>query len=227
MTKRVFISRDLRSDSPFYQRLSAAGFDIFGISLVDFSAVAFSTPPLADWVFCYSSRSADFFLQGLAKLDLDPNRYAHYAALGKGTARRLQELGIIPAFIGDGSPDSTALAFLKKAGKQRVLFPRAEQSRQSIQRLLKGKLNMLDLVVYRNQKSIDRVIPKTDYVVLTSPLNVQAYFLNQELSTGKRILAIGQTTANALLALEINNFRIADQATEQALAEAVLNWEKK
>jgi uroporphyrinogen-III synthase len=226
LTRRVFISRKLDADSLFYQILSKAGVDTFGISLVGFMGLPFSAPPLADWVFFYSSRSAAFFLRGLSRLGYPTDRYAHYAALGKGTARSLQDLGITPAFIGDGSPKSTALAFLEKAEGQRVLFPRAKQSRQSVQRLLAGKLEMLDLVVYQNLILKNPKIPDTEYVVLTSPLNAHAYTLERKFSPDQRIVAIGQTTAGMLLELGISNFRIADQPTEEALAAAVLQWEK-
>lgn len=226
MSKRVFISRELRSDSPFLERLSTAGFTVFAQSLIQFNAVPFSMPPPADWVFCYSARSIEFFLKGLAALTRQADRYPNYAALGKGTARRLQELGISPAFVGSGAPEATAAAFLEKAKGQRVLFPRAEQSRQSIQRLLKDKLDMYDLVVYQNQLKADAEIPETDFVVLTSPMNVQAYVKHRGFSKNQRIVAIGQTTAGALSKLEISGFRIAGRASEEALAASVLNWEK-
>lgn len=224
--RRVFISRELDSDSAFRQMLSGAAYRVFDRSLVTFSAVTFTSPPPADWVFFYSSRSVEFFLQGLARLGMQPDRYAHYAALGPGTAKRLRELGIIPDFTGSGAPEATAAAFLEKAKGQIVLFPRAEQSRQSIQRLLSGQLKMLDLVVYHNKKTENVVLPDTEYVVLTSPLNAQAYAAGKGFSRHQRIVAIGNTTAKALDQLGVRDYRIAGQASEVALAETVLNWEK-
>ncbi|WP_170110311.1 uroporphyrinogen-III synthase [Flavilitoribacter nigricans] len=225
MTKRVFISRDLRSDSPFLQLLSQEGFAVSGRSLVQFSAINFLHSPPADWVFCYSSRSADFFLQGLTRLGLPAHRYPQYAALGQGTARRLRELGITPAFTGSGEPEETATAFLERARGQRVLFPHAEQSRQSIQRLLSGRLEMLDLIVYRNEKIEDARIAPADYVVLTSPLNAEAFVESNPDGTW-RFVAIGNTTAAALDRLGIRHYRIAERASEAAMAELVLHWEK-
>lgn len=226
MTKRVFISRDLASDSPFRRRLSENGFKVFGKYLVTFDAIAFIVPPPADWVFCYSSRSVDFFLQGLRSLGIPPDRYEAYAALGKGTARTLEKWGIEPAFRGTGEPSETAETFLELATGQRVLFPRAEQSRRSIQRLLEGKLDMLDLVVYRNRKMEHPDLPLTEYVVLTSPLNAQAYFSGTIHNfENLRIVAIGATTAKALDELGIPDYRVAEEAVEESLADAVLNWE--
>lgn len=227
MTKRVFISRELRSDSPFRHLLQKEGFEIIGQSLITFSAIEFTSPPAADWVFCYSSRSADFFLAGLDRLGISVGRYPNYAALGKGTAAHLQQLGIRPAFIGSGAPEATARAFWERTKGQTVLFPRAEQSQQSIQRLLKDKLKMEDLIVYRNQKMEGVILPDTEYVVLTSPLNVQAYADNHGFNPTQRIVAIGNTTARALEQVEVDHYRIAEQAAEESLAETVVNWEKQ
>lgn len=207
--------------------LSEETYRVFDRSLVTFSAVEFTAPPPADWVFFYSSRSVEFFLQGLTRLGLSADRYSHFATLGKGTAKRLQELGITPDFTGNGAPEVTATAFFKKAVGQTVLFPRAEQSRQSIQRLLSGKLKMLDLVVYQNQKAENMELPDTEYVVLTSPLNAQAYASNKGFAQRQRIVAIGKTTAKALDQLGVSDYRVAVQASESALAETVLNWEKE
>lgn len=225
MSRRVFISRDLRSDSPFRRLLRKQAYEVSGRSLIEFSAIKFTSPPTTDWVFCYSSRSAEFFLKRLAELGISPQDYPNYAALGKGTAQRLVELGIEPAFTGTGAPEDTAAAFGVRAAGQSVLFPRAEQSRQSIQRLLEGKLEMLDLIVYRNRQIRDLQLPDTDFVVLTSPLNARAYAACKGYSKAQRIVAIGHTTARALDALGVKDYRIADQASEEALAASVLNWE--
>lgn len=227
MARTVFITRDLTADSVFQHRLLRAGFVVSGKSLIEFRSVAFAFPPAADWVFCYSSRAVEFFLRGLRQLGWDAGRYPRYAALGAGTAKQLEALGIQPAFVGDGNPEATALRFIEQAGGQRVLFPRAEQSRQSVQRLLEDQLEALDLIVYSNRKVAEAVLPDTDYAVLTSPLNAEAYFAIKEQQAAQRIVAIGHTTARALDRLQLRSYRIAEQATEADLAGAVIEWENE
>lgn len=223
--KSVFISRTLRADSTFHAILEAEGFSVLGKSLVEFSAIEFSTPPAADWVFCYSSRSAGFFLKGLDRLGISPSNYPKYAAMGSGTAASLKKNGCSPSFVGNGEAKTTAQAFFKQAQGKRVLFPRAVQSRQSVQRLLKNEIEVLDLVVYENQIIQHLEIPETFYVVLTSPLNAQAYFSQPRLHENHRIVAIGTTTANALKLLGINSFKVASQPSEAALVQTILDWE--
>ena len=225
MAKRVFITRHLSPVSSFLLLLSEAGMDVEGFSLLEFTPIKFTSPLSADWVFFYSARSVDFFLNGLHRLGLRPDHYQHYAAMGYGTAAALADHGITPDFVGTGKPEETAKAFLKMARGERVLFPRARQSRQSIQRFLKDKVAMIDLVVYQNEIAADLRIPASDYVVFTSPLNVSAYFGACKPGKETRLLAIGNTTAKALEEQGISKFRVAKQPGEVSLAQTILEWE--
>ncbi|MCB0630516.1 MAG: uroporphyrinogen-III synthase [Saprospiraceae bacterium] len=226
MSKSAFISRALAADSPFRDLLLSAGFEVYGQSLVKFEPIAYNSPPSTDWVFCYSARSVDFFLQGLERHGLSTADFPKYAAIGPGTADALQRWSITPHFIGTGQPEETAAAFLTIAEGRRVLFPRAEQSRQSVQRLLSNAIQVADLVVYRNTIDTSVSLSNTDYAALTSPLNAQAYVALRGDQPLPRIVAIGKTTAHALREVGVDAFRIASQSSEQALAETVLGWER-
>jgi uroporphyrinogen-III synthase len=225
MSKSAFISRALAADSPFRTLLQLAGFEVYGQSLLKFEPIAYSSPPATDWVFYYSARSVDFFLQGLAQHGIATTAYPNHAALGAGTAEALRKWSITPAFTGSGRPGETAEAFQSIAIGKSVLFPRAEQSRQSVQRLLTDAVEVVDLVVYRNLVDPAVAIPQTDYAALTSPLNVEAYLLKRREAGNTRIVAIGKTTARAL-ELAGQHYRVAGQSSEPALAETILEWER-
>lgn len=227
MSKSAFISRALADGSPFQHLLLAAGFEVYGQSLLKFEPIAFSSPTTTDWVFCYSARSVDFFFNGLLAQGIPSARYQHFAALGSGTAKALLRWAIQPDFVGTGNPDETAAAFEQLARGKSVLFPRAEQSRQSVQRSLSDAVRVFDLVVYRN--SIDHRVtaPVTRYVALTSPLNAEAYLQQEVASDNTRFVAIGKTTARALKMLEVSDFRIAHQSSEQGLAETIIQWDNE
>ena len=230
--RKAFISRDLQTNSVFYQKLTVAGWEVHGQSLIRFSPVSFKTIPRADWLFLYSSNGVRFFFQNYyhpcqdspGKKKGPPITYpARWAALGPGTAKALQKYGISPDFIGNGNPAETALAFQKLAGGQTVLFIRAKNSRQSIQSLLEKHLNALDLIVYENIAKTTFTLPHFDCLVFTSPLNVRTYFKKYPLQKDQQIVAIGNTTAKALADMGITKYRIAQQPTEKALVEAVIN----
>ena len=216
-SKTVFITRDLTSESPFYQRLSDEGWQVGHASLLAFEPVSFGQLPATDWIFFYSKNGIKYFFEQ-AKLD-DSVRYA---VMGKASAAYLTaQCGIQADYVGTGEPASTAAAFVQMAKGQRVLFPCAAQSRHSIRQLLAHEIEATDVVVYNNRKKT-KFSPRDEHVlVFTSPLNVAAYFEQYTLQQYQYIIAIGRTTATALEGFGYQDYTIAAQPNETALAEAV------
>ena len=170
-----------------------------------------------DWIFFYSKKGVEFFLQGLS-IPISPA--IQLATMGAGTANKLIEKGYQPTFTGTGLPKETAHSFLQYADAQKVLFPRATKSMRSIQTILKEKIEVYDLEVYANTPKTSFQIPAVSCLVFTSPLNVQTYF-GQYRYDKQLVIAIGPTTLKALNRLNIP-CKMAKEPTEKALAWAVL-----
>ncbi|MFK8103687.1 MAG: uroporphyrinogen-III synthase [Saprospiraceae bacterium] len=220
--KTVFITRDLAADSIFKIRLNQTGYEVFGQSLLTFSAVPFLDFPTTAWIFFYSKNGVKFFFENLIQRQIPFPKVA-YAAMGKATAKQIAAYNVSPNFVGSGDPEKTATHFLKLALHQKVLFPQALRSRRSIQQLLANQLKSYDLVVYENKVKTELELPTADYLVFTSPLNAVAYHQHNTISATQKIIAIGQSTKKALLDLKLTaNIQVAQQASEAALAEAVL-----
>lgn len=217
--KQVFISRNLTHESVFLQSLQQADFEVIGMSLIEFTPVFFTHLPESDWVFFYSKKAVHYFFTNLRQANRECT--AKIAAIGPGTAEALEDWNVPANFIGTGAPENTAGKFLAVAAAQRVLFPRAAQSRQSIQQILQEKIVPLDLIVYQNTPRTDFELPICDWLVFTSPMNVQAYFRKYKIYPHQQILAIGDTTANALRALGIQQFTIAAHPSEEGLVAAI------
>jgi uroporphyrinogen-III synthase len=219
---KVFISRTLAADSVFRTHLTQAGFEVFGESLVRFSDVPFVVAPDADWIFFYSKTAVSFFFKNV---DFSFFKQKKIAAIGAATAFFLKEkYGIAAEFIGTGEPTTTAAAFEKEAQGKKVLFPRAETSQQSVQLLLSDKIEVSDIVVYRNEMRRDFERVEADILVFTSPLNARAFVARQvDFLPHQTVVAIGTTTQKALLSLGFKNITLAQTPTEAALAEAVLS----
>ena len=130
----VFISRTQFSDSDFRQMLEAEGIAVHGEALIDIHTVPFETIPEGDWLFFYSKSGVQHFFSQLSSIDELAKKLA---VMGPGTAKALARFGMHADFVGDGVPLPTAEAFVEQAKGQTVVFVRAEQSRCSVQRLLK------------------------------------------------------------------------------------------
>lgn len=216
----VFISRDLVPDSIFKATLEANGITVKGLALIELEAVEFEDVPTTDWIFFYSRNAVKYFFAGL-KTELSDS--VRYACIGRATADALQVYQSKIDFIGSGKPAETAAEFVKLASNQRVLFPRARHSRQSIQKALQKYIISLDLVVYNNKPKVSCSMTDSRYLVFTSPLNVEAYFRNNHLQPHQKLVAIGESTAAALRKRGYCEITIAAQPNESSLAQSILN----
>lgn len=225
--RRVFISRSLGADSIFRKALEERQFELQDLSLIHFVPEPFKSLPEVDWIFFYSRNAVSFFFQQLDWNGQTLSQGVQLAAMGPGTARELQRGGRPVAFVGDGRAETTAEAFLERAAGQRVLFPRAKISRRSVQSLIADRIQEKDLVVYRNEPVEEFVIPYTDYLVFTSPLNAKTYYARYEPADEQRIIAIGATTEAALEKLGVTNVRTAGSPSEAALVELIMAWEEE
>src|SRR5690606_12621716 len=199
-------------------KLEQAGLKVSGASLLEFSAVPFDEIPKTDWIFFYSKNGVKFFFQGATQIP----KNVKWAAIGAETARVLASFHKTPDFTGTGDPESTTLSFLKIAKGQSVLFPRAVNSRRSVQQFLGETITAIDLIVYENIPKEKVEIPYSDFVVFTSPMNARVYLEFQKLQAGQKLFVIGQPTANFLLKSGIKAFEIANTPSEAGLAEVIL-----
>lgn len=198
----IFISRDLKAGSPLQQWATETGWEVIGRSLITFAPVNFDPPAPAesDWWFFYSPRAVEFSADQLVSRIKEVGNTLKLGVIGPGTARALRELPAKPEpdFVGEGSPAEVAQAFGKAAAGQRVFFPRARQSRLTVQTILREIITVQDAICYDNVAvPVTEPVP-ADIYVFTSPLNVAAYLGHQSLRHGARIIAIGPSTGSAL-----------------------------
>lgn len=220
---RVFISRELQPDSPFLALSAEPSWVVQAESLVEFAAVPPpGDVPVADWLFFYSTKGVQFFLA-----QATPPMGTRLAALGPGTAAALAQAGYPPDFVGTGEPSATAALFLPFAAAQHVVFIQARHSRRAIQQHLNTRIRATEWVVYDNiPKSIFDIFP-CDYLVFTSPLNVQAYARRYAWPTSVRVVSIGGTTSAALIQAGMQHYRQAPQPSEAALLTCIREWENQ
>jgi len=219
--KTIFISRNLTSTSVFKKELEAAGFTIHGLSLLKFSAITISRIPKSDWIFFYSKNGVKFFFQGLKKAGKKIPK-VKWGAIGKGTGKILQTKIEKVDFTGDGNTLRTASDFLKIAQGKTVLFPQAQHSRKTIQKLLNTHIVSKELVVYKNEVKKQFSIPDCEILVFTSPMNAKAYFEKKKLFNDQKVFALGRTTAKTLVGLGIEDFNVAEEPSEKALVKGIL-----
>ena len=186
----IFISRRLAPNSPLRQWAAARGQTIHAQSLLTFAPVPFDPPTDVHWWFFYSPRAVQFAATIPAGVRM--------AAIGSSTAEKLYAATQRVDFCGNGNPKQVAEDFLTVAEGARVFFPRARQSRLSIQTALIGRIEVLDAVCYDNRPVPPAAPIAADTYIFTSPLNVAAYLDHFDLPAGARVLAMGPSTGGEL-----------------------------
>ncbi|MEM6770505.1 MAG: uroporphyrinogen-III synthase [Bacteroidota bacterium] len=211
----LFITRNLETGSPIIDWGQRNGWTIIDQSLLRFEPVRFWLPKPCAWWFFYSPRAVEFAAN---KLALCAMPLPKLAAMGPGTANALQshDYGLSASFVGNGSPEDVANDFGRFAAGERVFFPRARQSRKTVQTLLENIVEVHDAVCYNNLPVDDPAFVHAGVYVFTSPLNVRTYLSAHPLPADSRIIAIGPSTAQALASFGVRA-EIAEESSERGI----------
>jgi uroporphyrinogen-III synthase len=162
---RVIVTRPRSQAGPLLDRLEAIGCEIVECPLIEIERT--SDEPVDatgyDWLVVTSPNGADELARRLV------GERPRVAAVGPGTAERLREHGIEPAFVPrESSQDGLLREFPRPAG--RVLFAAAEGARR-------GPIDALgaDFVPLYRTRLLAPEPPAGDVVVLASGSAARAY----------------------------------------------------
>ena len=124
-------------------------------------------------------------------------------------------------FIGFGSPKNIAEKFSKLISKNEVVFfPSSNRSLGTVQKEL-DKTNKVIKETYQTTL-IAKELESFDYLIFTSPSNVEAYFLENSYKN-EGVVSIGPSTTKALKNAGVNVVHQSYETTEIALADTLLS----
>ena len=193
--QHVFISRELSEHSYFRKALSKHGIAIEDRSLIRTVPVITKLAPHvlqgADWIFFSSKNAIEYFFQLKPQLPKD----VKFGVVGAGSEETLRLKGYFTSYVGGGIDTAeVAHEFARLANGKKVIFPGAEGSLRSIQNGMSDSTVKIDLPVYETVLEEDIEGTSADVLVFTSPSNVDAYFADNLLEPGQKVIAIGKST---------------------------------
>jgi len=221
--KKVFITRTLTEKSIFKNELEAQGFKTEGNSMVKFSSMEFNLNAPCDWLFFYSKNAVKYFFKKVKPEQIKDKKIATF---GSSTAKALEAYNLKADFHGKGDSTAVAKEFLQIANGKTIAFPRAKSSLKSVQTKIADKAKIVDIPVYKNIPKDKTEVSDADYLVFTSPLNAKTYFAHHEVTPNQLIIAIGNTTGQALVGLTKSKVYVSDISTEANLVKMVGRVEK-
>jgi uroporphyrinogen-III synthase len=208
LIRKVFISREQKDCENLSNRLLRNEIDLISKSLITFEPVPFFIPRFYDVIFFSSLRSAHFYLK-----DVAIDKRIQVACIGSETAKKLIEMGIRPAFIGEnsGNPESVAIDFKNWLGNRTVVFPHSDQSFHSVANLLDSS-QVIKVEVYKTINT-PLMIPRCDLYIFSSPSNVKSFTINNKLNEESQVIAWGTSTAKELIKNKIPVMNVLQTGT--------------
>ena len=217
MNRSIFISRDLNENSILLNSLHKAGWKIEAKSLIRIVPLDFEFNELkSDWIFLSSSNGARVLLE-----NFKPNSLVKLGAVGEATARTIRTFGFEPEFIGrSGNMNEVGINFKKIVKEDKVLFIGTENGSGKVRCFFKKEQTQFR-PIYRTELLLNEVIGETEFVFLTSPSNATAYLSGSSLD-GKKVIAIGNTTAEFLYEAGAKDVFIPESPEEEDVLELLL-----
>lgn len=224
---KVFISREIGEHNYFRRALEKNNIEIEGRSLIRTFPIVNVLDPFylkhINWIFFSSRNAVDYFF----KLNPVLPKHTQFGVVGRGSEDSLRKYGHLADYVGEsGDITEVAEGFAELVKGQTVLFPRAQDSLQSIQKSLSADTKIIDLPIYETVVEDDIDQTYADVLIFTSPSNVDAYFADNLLDPGQKVIAIGNSTGKKFEEMGVA-YTLPYSPDEIGLAEAVFGIDIK
>jgi len=221
MPRKVFVSRELSEHSYFKKSLLKHNIEVDARSLIRTVPAIHKLDSFIfkhiDWVFFSSKNGIEYFFSLHPKLPKDTK----FGVVGRGSEDALKLLGKTVSFVGEsGDTLEIAQEFAAIANGSTILFPSAKESLRTVQQALSPETKIIDLSVYETILEENIAQSFADILVFTSPSNVEAYFVDNLLEPGQKLVAIGKSTGNKLQEMNVP-YILPASPDEIGLAEVV------
>ena len=221
--KNVFISRHLSEYSYLRTWMQKHEIGIDDRSLIKTYPTINKLDPYilnhVDWIFFTSKNAVEYFF----KLEPRLVKKVKFGVLGRGSEDTLRSFGKSADFTGENEGIDTldiALEFAKIANGKTVLFPSAKESLRTIQNSLSKETKIIDLPVYETVMEEHVQQSLAEVMIFTSPSNVEAYFADNLLEPGQKVICIGKSTGKKFDEMGVS-YSLPYSPDEMGLAEAV------
>lgn len=219
----LFITRNLPESSYLRKAMEKHSIEIEDRSLIKTFPIINKLDPFilrnVDWIFFSSKNAIEYFFQ----LNPGLSKKIKYAVLGRASEDMLRRFGKVADFNGEGEGIDTsniAEEFAQVARGLNVLFPGAKESLRTIQKSLNQDTKIIDLPVYETvmEKKVEPSM--AEIMIFTSPSNVEAYFADNLLEPGQKVVCIGNSTGKKFDEMGVK-YILPFSPDEIGLAEAV------
>lgn len=180
------------------------------------------------WIVFTSANGIELFFKEIKRREADIRCFAHlkFACIGRGTAAKLKEYGIIADLMPEKyTAERLGEALAERCTGERVLILRAVSGSPELSRKLEEKgVSFDDYRIYDTVQCgmsfDDKRFADCHYLVFASAAGVRAFFEAHELPESK-IVCIGDITAKELKRHTDREFEVADEHSVQGIGRLI------
>ncbi len=210
MQTSILITRSISEVPQLEAFCHAQKIHLIAESFIDFAPVKASIPSNIETIFFGSRRAVDYFL-----LQAEIPVSCEIACIGASTAAHLQKLGYRVHFTGTkaGDPQSVAEELKSWLGMRKLYVAQSAQSNRSMAKALPE--NQTEAIILYETISISKVISTPlNWIVFTSPSNLEGFLSSNSVSPETQIIAWGKTTEKALQSNDLKADFVLESASE-------------
>lgn len=213
--KRILISKALPLNSILKEWCANHKFTLIDEPFITVSALPNIAIPKTDWIFFSSPSAVTCYFESY---ELKANKIGVYAS---GTERSLLTTPYKAHFVGIANrlPKEIGADFLEVLQPgETVFFPISNLSKKSIWSAVENARTCFFEVTYQTTPIKNRINSLLDAIIFTSPSNLTGFLRENKLSPMTTLIAIGETTAEAIYALNYTNeVFVSNEPTEAGL----------
>jgi hydroxymethylbilane synthase len=225
LASSVFITREVGENSYFRKALAKHDIQIDARSLIRTFPIVTVIDDFffknADWIMFSSRNAVEYFF------NLNPvlPKKLKFAVVGRGSEDSLRKFDRLADFVGEGGDIlEVAEEFATVVAGSTVVFPRAQDSLLTMQKFLTPDTKVIDLPIYETVQEENVDGSSAEVLIFTSPSNVEAYFVDNLLEPGQKVIAIGNSTGKKFDDMGVS-YALPYSPDEIGLAEAVFGIE--
>jgi uroporphyrinogen-III synthase len=216
--KKVLITKDITEVTPFINSFLEKGYELLAESFIEFQENIIKDKITSEVVFFSSRRGFDYFL----KQNLHQRNF-EVACVGSETKKHIENQGYKVCFSGTNSGD---VAFVSKElntwlqGRS-ISYFLSNLSKRTIDTHIASSEKQ-EFIIYNTDFIEKKIALNFDYLVFTSPSNVEAFLKQNKVPKEVKIISWGKTTDFALAKHALIPFLTLSNSSIESLLEALL-----
>lgn len=221
MNKTLFLSKNRDELAEFSNFCKKNSIDLCAQSLISLKEIETKEKIATEFVFFGSKNAFDFYLKNK---DFPTN--IKICCVGEATKKHIENLGFKVDFCGEnaGNVEEVSKQLNLFLNGSSITFIQSTESKKTIQKHIDSAI-IHELVIYETKFESHQFSQDFDFLVFTSPSNVNSFLLTNKINEKSILIAWGKSTEKVLLERGYEANFVLKNSTFEELMELLITFE--